>query len=587
MAAEEKRTYKLSDALGAARNVVPLSAVRPGAATPAVASDEDQNTGDQRVNSASAKQIWTATKILAGGLLIAWLVAWPIGTTMVHQATTGTFAIRLGYSGEVFLLAISSAALILGAGYAVSAGARLEAAAQRLHKTFSGMGEGSAFPQSAAARAQISALNAEIDTAIGRLAEAESLIRQQVRAIDNASSALESGTVKSTERLEKERRALMDLAEEMNQEAERFAEKIAERSNMSAAEQGSYEARIVDKERELSSQLQRLEAVSAKSLDRFEQLASAMEDRSENLTSANAEATERQSAIANRIDENAKRLSTVQTELAEQSARLEALIKDQRKRADRLAKIVTEQAGRMSATPSRNEAPAPENETAVGANRRRLAWRDILATVEEALPGQDDATVAPQRAAAPVAPAAAKPAPVAKAAAPAPQPAAPKPTPPKPAAPKPLSPAVEQAVQAEKAAASAKAAAPKPSAQSDLPDEMDRLISRIHNFSLVMYTQLVQEPTHDQLDRYERGERQIFARLLVAGDTEELKSAATEQVVNNPVFKQRVAEYLNDFDTLLEPLSADEDGEAAIESYLSAPIGRLYVLTGSAVGHFS
>jgi hypothetical protein len=515
MAAEERDKYYQQQVDRQGNVVVPLSA-RRSAYDGAAMKDMPMSppAGPYRRSRLRAETVQRSTRLAAIALFLAWFVLWPVGTTLAGLESSGTFQIRFGYDAAVPILAITTAALVWAVGWILAVGMRLEESARQYTMNIA---QGASFPQTDAARAQVDALNAEIDQALSRLADAESLIRQQVRAINSAGSAIESGATRSTERLESERKALMELAEEMNREAERFAETIAERTKMNVGEQENMEARLADKERELSSQLERLEAVSAKSLDRFEQLASAMEDRSTSLQSANAEATERQSAVASQIEENAKRITSMQSELAAQSARLETLMKDQRRRADRLAKILTEQAGRLPARPA--DEPG---ETAT--SRRRVPWKDILATVEERIP----------------------------------------------------SPIKGRNVIAV-----------PPSGAEPVPDAMDRLINRIHNFSLVMLTQIYDGPNHAELDRFERGERQLFAKSLLERDGDDIRQRVRQEVDRNPVFRERVDEFLRDFDTLLEPLSAEDGGEEAIETYLASPIGRLYVITGSAVDHFA
>ncbi len=508
------------------RVVVPLSGRRDETAPDHQGYGQDAIYDDSAEGWApSARAIWRGSQILAAGLFVAWLIAWPAGTTLADSNVTGTFSLRLGYSPTLFLLALTTSGLVLGAGYALAAGVRLEAAAQRLTRSITAGAWSPGSHQSSAARAQVSALNEEIDRALHRLAEAESLIRQQVKAIDSAGAAIEKGAVKSTEKLEKEREALMSLAEELNQEADAFADKIAERSKLSSNEQEALEQRLEEKERELDTQLRRLEAVSEKSLERYEHLASLMENRSDTLDAASAEANARQTALASKIEQNTQRLEAAQSQLAEQSARLEQLMKDQRKRADRLAKTVTEQAQKL--------APRAPELTPTGAERRKTPWRDILATVEEAIPARP-----PMR-----------------------EPATPADTTPTPAP-----------------------AAPR---ARDKVDPMDRLIARIQNFSLVMRTQLYGTPAHEDLDRFDQGERQLFARDLTTRDAGELRRRLADELENNAVFEQRVQEFLQDFDTILEPLSSEEGGESAIETYLASPLGRLYVLTGSVVGHFA
>lgn len=519
-------------------NVVPLSGNRSlDSLKEAEAALSEETPARRSAFAISSHGIWLASKYLAGGLLVSWLLAWPIGTTMVHQAQTGVFAIRLGFSVEVLLLAVTTSALVLAAGYALAAGFRLEAAARRLTQTFTQQTPASRLADQKAAQQQVTALNAEIDRALSKLAEAESIIRQQVKAIDSAGAALESGTIKSAERLESERTALISLTEEMNKEADRFADKIAERTRLATEEKDSMAERLLQREEDFDTQLERLEAISRQSLERYEHLAQAMGEHEETLSAKNNDATERQTALASQLEENTKRIETAQSELSAQSKRLEELMQEQRQRADRLAKAVTEQAEKLANSP----APAPEIKSTVGDTRRGLAWRDILATVEDALPVQKTRAETPPAAA--------------------------------------LSAAPQQMAEEQ---------APGATVKDDvIPNAVDRLINRVQNFSLVVHTQLYGGPSHGDLDRFENGERQIFARALLTKDPGELKDRIARETDQNEVFGERVREFLRDFDTLLEPLSADEGGEEAIESYLTSPIGRLYVLTGTAVDHFS
>lgn len=479
--------------------------------------------------SKQARTVSTVTKILGWLIPLAWIVAWVTGTTWQHVDSTGIFSIRPGLSFEVILWALLTGVLIRMLGYVLSLALRLERSAQNLVTQRPRQAD----EMSEAALEQVFALNTEIDRALSRLAEAESLIRQQVKAIGTASETLGEATNRNAERLERERDALMSLTEEMNQEAERFAEKIAERTQRAADAHTEFEERVARKDQQIREHLDRFENTSSQSFDRFEELARAMEERGAALRTASLEVKEHHESVTGRIDENTERIKAAQDQLAEQTSRLEALMQDQRRRADKLAKAVTEQAGKVLSSPGRDEA-AP---TGPQGEQRNKSWKDILETVENATPAFSPA---------------AKPAPT-----------------PKPSA-LPL-----------KASSEAK--------MNEAPqnlDNLDRLVVRIQNFSLVLQTQLFGTPPDEQLERFEGGERQIFARSLAARDHNLVRERIREELEVNPVFRERTNEFLRDFDTILEPISAEDGGADKIQTYLASPLGRLYMMTGSATGHF-
>ena len=453
--------------------------------------------------SAEARRTWRAAKILSGGILGAWALGVPVGTMLAGAEQTGRFGFALGYSLDGLLLAGTSAGLVLAGGYALAAGLRLEDSAERLRRAALGFAA-PAGPHGAAARGEIDALNAEIDRALERLAGAERLIRAQVEAIDKAGATLERGASESTERLAAERQALMSATEEMNKEADAFAEAIEARSRAATEAGEATGQRISAAETQLDAQVGRLEAVSARSLERFESLAHTMEGRADAL----AAQAEQQGETAARIGDNASALAKAQVELQAQAQRLETLIRDQRRRADRVAKTITDQTARLA----RLGKPEP------AAKARRGSWRDILSAVERTLPGgvADEA----------------------------------------------------------------------PSDERDAAAAMDRLIERMHRFSLTLRTQLYGGPAADDLARFERGERLLFVREMLEEDAGALRAKVAAEAERNAVFGQAVTEFLGDFDALLEPVSGEAGSDEAMAEYLRSPLGRLYVLIGTATGRF-
>ena len=486
----------------------PTEAVAVSDAAPADAASPDPSPPDASSHDAwppEARRTWRAGKLLAGGLLAVWLVAWPLGNTVGASATAGRFTLALGYTLPVLILAPLSAVLTLCVAYALAAGLRLEESAKRLSEAATGFAGGLG-PRGHAARGEIDTLNAEIDRALERLASAESLIRSQVDAINAASEGAAKGAALGAERMDAERQALISATEAVGREAESFADAIAERARTAAEAGGTVEARIRASEEGLDGQVQRLEAVSARSLERFETLATAMEGRSDALA-AQAEA---QSEATAKLGENQSALERAQGELAEQSARLEALIRDQRKRADRLARAVTDQTAKLTRMGQKPSAPG-----------RRGAWRDILATVEQSLPGLPSLPGRGSNA-----------------------------------------------------------------SEDDVKAAMDRLVDRMQRFSLTLRTQLLGGPPAGDLARFEQGERLVFVRQLLEEDAGVMRERISEEAQRNAVFAQGVAEFLGDFDALMEPVANAEEAEAAMAEYLRSPLGRLYVLVGTALGRF-
>ena len=477
----------------AAEPLVPAA----GAAAPAA------DAGGPDTWPTEARRIWRVAKIVAAGLLLIWLVGWPLGNTVGATAQAGKLTVVFGYTLAVVILAPLSAAAALCVGYALAAGLRLEDSAKRLSDAALGFAGGLG-PRGDAARGEIDALNAEIDRALGRLADAESLIRRQVEAIGAAGDAAAKTLGAGSERLDEERRALMSATEEVGREAESFADAISARAKAASEAGDDVAKRLASSEESLDGQIKRLEDVSARSLERFETLATAMEGRSDALASQ----AEAQGEATAKLGENQTALAKAQSEIAEQSARIEALIRDQRKRADRLARAVSDQTSKLTKI-GQKKSRAPE---------RRGAWRDILATVERTLPGGSASEV--------------------------------------------------------------------PASEDDVKAAMDRLVDRMQRFSLTLRTQMMGGAPAGDLARFEQGERLLFVRQLLEEDTADLRERVRAEADRNAVFGQAVREFLGDFDALMEPVSGAADADAAMAEYLRSPLGRLYVLVGTALGRF-
>lgn len=299
-------------------------------------------------------QVWLAARILSVGILLVWLIGWPVGMSLAESTTTGVVSIRFGYSGAVVILALTNAALILGGGYLLRASLKLEATAARLGQTVKQLGPSL---RQETIREDVNVLGTEIDRALGKLMEAERQIRAQVGAIDAATATMQEGSGRVSEKLARERQALIDATAAMNAEAEAFASALAESSQRARDEASATAPDLDDKVR-------RLEDVSNANAEQFEALRAAMADSLERLR-------EEPQALAHELKDGAESLREAKASLIEESEKLRSLIEQQKSRADTLGRTLAEQSAKLS---KRREQPG-----------RNLggSWRRILDKVEK------------------------------------------------------------------------------------------------------------------------------------------------------------------------------------------------------------
>lgn len=468
-----------------------------------------------------AEQIWTAAKLLAVLILVVWLVAWPIGTSLALRETTGLWKIGLGYSGAVVILALSNSLLVLLGGYLLRASLRLEATASRLGHAVDHFEPAL---RADAMRGDIDLLGGELDRALVKLAKAEKQIRDQVGAIDAAAETMRGGTKEGTERLAKERQALIDATAKMNAEADAFATALAARSR-SAEEDASSAFPDIEKK------LKRLEAVSAQSADQFASLREAMVETNQLFREA-------PKGLADDLKGGADTLRTAQQALIDESEKLRLLIEQQKTRADSLGRSLAEQSEKLNTrtpepTPAPVAVPAPSPAPKKNGSAKNLggSWRRILEKVEK------DSAALPQ-------------------------------------------PQLQSQQQQPQ-----RTVAELPTAKT--PEEQERIL-RMQRFTMAMKAQLLGMPSPEEQERFERGERQIFVGQILANDPVDLRAKLRTTIGKDESFAEASETYLSDFDHLLAPVFGDdaESSDATLQDLLRTPLGQLYVAIGTAKGHF-
>ena len=301
------------------------------------------------------EEVWRVARIIALLILLIWALAWPIGSIFAHRAVTGVFQFTLGYTAAVVVLAISNALLVLGGGYLLRSAIRLEATAASLGQAVRDIEPAL---KADAVKTELDLLGGEVDAALIKLAKAEQQIREQVGAIDAATATLNAGSTEGTERLAKERQALIDATKAMNNEADNFARALAERTSSA---KDAADAELPD----IEGKLQRLEAVSRESAEQFASLREALAESTNLLR-------ETPRGIAGEIQTSADTLRKAQQDLMDESEKLRKLIDDQKDRADSLGRSLAAQSEKLK-----------KRQPVSGAKNLGGSWRRILDKVEE------------------------------------------------------------------------------------------------------------------------------------------------------------------------------------------------------------
>src|SRR3569623_1154926 len=85
-------------------------------------------------------------------------------------------------------------------------------------------------------------------------------------------------------------------------------------------------------------------------------------------------------------------------------------------------------------------------------------------------------------------------------------------------------------------------------------------------------------------DRYQRGERKAFNKRLYTPSGQKAFDEVARKYRADRAFKQTVDRYINEFERLLDEVSRDERGPAALRSHLTSETGLVYTLLAHAAG---
>ena len=114
-----------------------------------------------------------------------------------------------------------------------------------------------------------------------------------------------------------------------------------------------------------------------------------------------------------------------------------------------------------------------------------------------------------------------------------------------------------------------------------------KTIGRLQDFTVALEQRLYGDPPPALIERYERGDRNIFANRLLRLNESDVKRRVRAEAARDKGFERAVQDFLQGFERLLEDATTSETADEELEQYLSSPLGRVYLLIGATVGYFA
>ncbi len=131
------------------------------------------------------------------------------------------------------------------------------------------------------------------------------------------------------------------------------------------------------------------------------------------------------------------------------------------------------------------------------------------------------------------------------------------------------------------------AARKKPASAREEAAEAIRIISELQAFTYSLETRLYGDPPPALQERYDRGDRNVFANRLLRLNEADVKRRIRSESARDRSFEKDVHGFLQGFEKLLEDATTSETADEELEEYLSSPLGRVYLLIGATVGYFA
>ncbi len=125
------------------------------------------------------------------------------------------------------------------------------------------------------------------------------------------------------------------------------------------------------------------------------------------------------------------------------------------------------------------------------------------------------------------------------------------------------------------------------SAPRDAAAAAMKTIADLQAFTYDLETRLYGDPPPALQERYERGDRNVFANRLLRLNEADVKRRIRSESARDRAFERNVQDFLQRFEKLLEDATTSETADEELEEYLSSPLGRVYLLIGATVGYFA
>lgn len=150
-----------------------------------------------------------------------------------------------------------------------------------------------------------------------------------------------------------------------------------------------------------------------------------------------------------------------------------------------------------------------------------------------------------------------------------------------------------EAKRAANAHANGAHAGPKEERHAKAADERDaanravKIVGELQSFTLDLEARLYGEPPPALLERFDRGDRNVFANRLLRLNETDVKRRIRAESARDKTFERGIHGFLQGFEKLLEDATTSETADEELEEYLSSPLGRVYLLVGATVGYFA
>lgn len=230
-----------------------------------------------------SRQVWLFARLMALVFFAAIVAGWPFGDWLAWRgANGGGWTYWHAMSPGLALLGVAAPILILFIGYITAALMQMHGAAQHIASaaqqflTPSDTAATQAQSVGQAVRGEMDALNLGLDGALSRLAAVEAMIRRHVDAIESAGERIERRSTGAMTVVAHERAKLIDLTEQLNQQADGFAAAIAEKAKASIEALHSADDFLSRAQGQLEDRLVKLDSVASQALRSFQALGQAL-----------------------------------------------------------------------------------------------------------------------------------------------------------------------------------------------------------------------------------------------------------------------------------------------------------------------